>query len=109
MIVYVLALLIGLVAGLRALFGAGGRQVGGISRAASPRRHPGRFSRLHLDALDPDAAGICRARHRSAAGDSRTVPVQFGACIVTGAVAGAALGAASELLLLGARQVLSAP
>src|SRR5229473_4456019 len=53
-----------------------------------------------MGALDPDSAGSRPVDRRSAA--SRTVPLGFGARIVSGAVSGAAVGAAGGTMVGGA-------
>jgi uncharacterized membrane protein len=103
MTVSILALLIGVVAGLRTMMAPAAvswaAHLGWLRLAATPLAVLGSawtVGVLTLLALGEQVADQLPST------PSRTVPVQFGARIVTGAFSGAAIGAASGLLIVGA-------
>ncbi len=96
MTIYLLALLIGIVAGLRAMTAPAAvswaAHLGWLDLSGSPLAFVGNvWARLILTLL----ALVELVTDQLPSTPSRTVPVQFGARVVTGALSGAAIGAGS--------------
>lgn len=100
MTIYVLALLIGVVAGLRAMTApaavSGAAALGWLSLAATPFAFMGLKVTAYIFVVLAIVELITDQLPRT---PSRKVPVQFGARIVSGALCGAALGSTQGALL----------
>ena len=103
MSVYVLALLIGVVAGLRAMTAPAVVSWAAYLAPNACRRHMACFPALHLDTIHLERARACGTRHRS---DSRRrraaeVPLPLRARIVSGGLCGTAFGASGGTSIAG--------